>query len=95
MSDFSTNRSGRPYVFPVIHLNGNSRESLQEQYKEARKKLGEAAAAYLDIDFHMRNYYPLGAEKMREAEDQHTEMCAKFNELTHYLDAHLNHLYNK
>lgn len=95
MSDFPTNRSGRPYVFPVIHLNGNSRESLQEQYKEARKKLREAVAAYLDIDFHMRNYYPLGCELMQEADAQHTEMCGHFNDLTHYLDAHLNHLYNE
>ena len=49
---------------PLIHMNGNSRERLTEYYEEAARALREEALQkFNEIDFHPRNYYPLGPEK--------------------------------
>ena len=86
--DYTQDRNGRPYVFPLVHLNGTGKENLQAYYKKAHKALSEAASAFLDIDFHARDYYPLGDDAWMEASRQHREMCAHFNALQHYLEAH-------
>lgn len=79
-------------ILPQINLNGNSRESLLEQYTAAHQKMKEACAAFLDIDFHGRNYQTLPDGSFLQAQEQEKEMCKHYNEICKYLRAHVEHL---
>ena len=80
------------YTFPLIHLNGNSRESLMRDYSNARDRLKEAMEAYCKIDFHARNYYPLADGSFVHAQADHQEHLRKLVEVHEYLSAHVTHL---
>ena len=80
------------FTFPLIHFNGNSRESLLRDYNNARDKLQEAMEAYRRIDFHPRNYYPLAEGSYERALVEHHAHWRKYTEMDEYLTAHVVHL---
>ena len=45
-------------IFPTIHLNGTSKESLLAEYRVAYDKLDEAIEALSKVTIHGRDYYP-------------------------------------
>lgn len=51
---------------PFIHPNGNSKESLQKEAREARKAIAAAQDAIADLTIHERNYYPLGQSGIKQ-----------------------------
>jgi len=79
-------------VFPVIHSNGNSAESLQTEYLEAYRMGLEFKESFYKIDFHMRNYYPLGEKLMIDASESRQEVIKQINNVQDYLLEHLKHL---
>jgi hypothetical protein len=59
-------------VYPTIHLNGTSAETLREDYVNAMRAIQDAIEAVEKIEFHMRDYYvidrawPVALEQHRE-----------------------------
>lgn len=56
---------------PLIHLNGTSRESLEEQVSTAYRAILNAVKALEGMHPNGRDYYPKGAEALVRAEQQH------------------------
>lgn len=82
-------------VLPVIHSNGNSAESLQTEYLEAHRMCLKFKESFYKIDFHMRNYYPLGEELMNDAAESRQEVIKQINSVQDYILQHLEHLANE
>jgi len=79
---------------PLIHMNGNSRERLTEYYEEAARALREEALQkFNEIDFHPRDYYPLGNEAFTQAQAERIEIYKAFQRIQDYLEKHIEHLY--
>ena len=78
---------------PIIHLNGNDGSRLGHQYFEALKALHAFQDAFKDIDFHTRDYYPLGDEAWEKARVQRQLQRENIESLRHYLDAHAGHCF--
>ena len=64
-------------ITPTVHLNGTSREALQEQYREAYSKLGETLVALIAAGPNGRDYYPQGSDVLLIAQREHRERIAK------------------
>lgn len=79
-------------VLPLIHSNGNSAESLQKEYFEAYRKIVQFRETFYKIEFHMRDYYPLGEEMMKDAIASRKEMGVHIERVEDYLKEHLEHL---
>jgi hypothetical protein len=90
MSTPSPDKPGFP--LPLIHLNGNSRESLLTGYTEALRAARDAEEAFRQIDFHPRNYYPLAEGSYVLAADQKQRAQTKLHDVIAYLEAHVHHL---
>lgn len=56
---------------PTIHLNGTSREALQEQIAEACSAIRAAENALIAAQPNARDYYPQGDGAYRRAECEH------------------------
>lgn len=78
---------------PLIHLNGNDGSKLGHQYLEALKVVGQLENAFLFIEFHARDYYPLGDEAWLKARAQREVMHANIRSLRNYLDVHAGHCF--
>ena len=78
---------------PLIHMNGNSGTALGKEYFEASKVLNKFQDAFFAIEFHSRDYYPLGDGAWLKAVEQRKAMHANINSLRHYLDAHAGHCF--
>ena len=79
---------------PLIHMNGNSRERLQEYYENANVALSEEALQKFNaIDFHPRDYYPLGDDAFSEAQAERLKIYEAFATIQNYLETHIEHLY--
>jgi hypothetical protein len=81
-------------TFPLIHLNGNSRESLRDGYIEARRDLQKAINSFYAIDFHARNYYPLPPGSWERASAERDEVRTWLHQAHTYLEQHVEHLNN-
>jgi len=81
-------------TFPLIHLNGNSRESLLDGYNNARRDLQSAINSFYRIDFHSRNYYPLPPGSWDKASAERDEVRAWLHNADTYLEQHIEHLSN-
>lgn len=57
---------------PIVHLNGTSKQYLQEQIETAYSALNAAYDALKKTAPNGRDYYPLGPDAMKRAQDQHT-----------------------
>jgi hypothetical protein len=64
-------------IFPSIHLNGTSAESLLEDYGKAAEALRLAIEAMYVASPNARDYYPQGPEACELAVKEHRERCAK------------------
>lgn len=80
------------WQMPIIHMNGSSAESLMKEYRSALDALQAAIEAFGDIDFNMRDYYPVvGAwEKALSERNQHRQAL---NSAYQYLLDICKHLY--
>jgi hypothetical protein len=79
--------------FPLIHLNGNSGQKLGGQYWEAFQALEKLQEKFSEIQFHARDYYPLGDEAWLKARAQREAMSANINSLRNYLSLHSQHCF--
>jgi hypothetical protein len=80
--------SKKSVVLPMLHLNGTSPETLQEGYLKAYRAINDAIAALNSLEFHSRDYYPIGPDAWtkarREREEQYDQlrsMSVKFMEV--------------
>jgi hypothetical protein len=78
---------------PLIHLNGNSGQKLGNQYFEALKALRQFEEAFEAIEFHSRDYYPLGDEAWLKARAQRQVQWTNIGSIRQYLDAHAGHCF--
>ena len=78
---------------PLIHLNGNDGKTLGLQYWNAFKALQKLEEAFEAIDFHSRDYYPLGDEAWLKARAQRTAQWANITSIRNYLEAHSGHCF--
>jgi hypothetical protein len=79
--------------FPIIHGNGNSGKQLGSQYFEALRALQKFQEAFEKIDFHARDYYPLGDEAWLKARAQRQVQWTNIGSLRNYLDTHAGHCF--
>jgi len=77
-----------PIVLPLIHPNGNDRESLRAQYAKADNHLADARAAFNKIEFHPRDYYPLGQDAIAVSSQARAAIHAAFDIIEAYLEEH-------
>ena len=66
-------------ITPIVHLNGDSRETLGTQWRDFHQALRETLAKIPEC--HARNYYPLGEEKMETAREVQREISATIHTL--------------
>jgi len=78
---------------PLIHMNGNDGSKLGRQYFEALKALQAFEDAFQEIEFHARDYYPLGDEAWLKARAQRQAQWSNIGSLRRYLDAHAGHCF--
>ncbi len=86
------------FPMPLIHMNGNSRETLTNQYEKADFALMSARDWFNAIDFHSRDYYPLdddpySYESYNKALAERHKMLEAFKTIQGYLEKHIAHLY--
>lgn len=81
-------------VFPLIHYNGNSRQSLLDGYINARRDLQKAIDSFYAIDFHRRNYYPLRDGSWEIASTERNQIREGLHKAQQYLELHIEHLNN-
>jgi uncharacterized membrane protein YccC len=58
-------------IAPSIHLNGTSRETLQEQLRTAVEATGDAIRALNEAAPNGRDYYPQGPDAIVQAVREH------------------------
>lgn len=73
-------------VIPLIHMNGNSKDKLAKQYRDAYLALDEAIYLFNQIEFHPRDYYPLEAGAWDKAVEERGEVKAAFMTIKDYLN---------
>lgn len=74
---------------PIIHLNGNSKKALSEQYLEALRKLDNALDAMRGIDFHPRDYYVKGDEYFHQARAEREDAFKALKQTMNYVELNL------
>ena len=79
-------------TFPVIHMNGSDEESLRRRYNDLFCAVSNAQAKLLDVDFHQRDYYPLGEEAWQKAYSERIEVCEAMNKVYQYAASHMHRL---
>ena len=77
-----------PLVLPVIHPNGNDLETLRSQYANADNHLADARAAFNKIEFHPRDYYPLGQDAIAVSSAGRAAIHAAFDMIEAHLEEH-------
>ena len=80
-------------TFPLFHMNGNSPEVLGKEYFEAAKAFNHFTEKFFDIEFHSRDYYPMGPEAFENALAKRYEIKSYFSRIRNYLDAHASHCF--
>jgi hypothetical protein len=79
--------------FPLIHMNGNDGNRLGGQYYEALKALNTFEEMFSKIEFHQRDYYPLGDEAWLKARAQRQVQWTNIGSLKKYLEIHADHCF--
>lgn len=82
-------------IIPLIHMNGNSKEVLEKQYRAADMALGEAIYKFNEIEFHPRDYYPLEEGSWDKAVEERNEVQAAFKLIQDYLEEIRMGIYNQ
>lgn len=73
--------------FPVVHLNGTSRNTLLEGYSAASDAIYDAMQKVRKIEFNGRDYYPKGPSSFERARDQFHAALKKLEEAREYFTA--------
>jgi hypothetical protein len=81
-------------TMPFFHLNGSSAERLTEGYSSAYERLNEFVNYFNEIEFHPRDYYPLGDGEWLKAFKERDQIRNKISEIRQYLEAHIDHCYD-
>lgn len=79
-------------VFPLIHLNGSSRERRLKNYIDARRDVQRAIRSFLEIDFHRRDYYLLAEGSWEVAQAERAAILENLWGVHRYLESHIEHL---
>lgn len=66
---------------PIIHLNGTSANALFEDHATALASIRQARQDISGIEFHSRDYYPLGNQAWSIAREERNEMLRKLDEV--------------
>jgi hypothetical protein len=72
-------------IIPLIHMNGNSKAALAAQYENADSALYDAVEKFNAIEFHPRDYYPLGDGSWDQATMERAEVQAAFRLIQDYI----------
>ena len=81
-------------IFPTIHMNGTSAESLVDQNRAAWNALRSAVEALDAAAPNGRDYYPQGDHAIGEAMREHTERVKPLLKAMRELDAIAEHIYD-
>jgi flavin-binding protein dodecin len=82
-----TEKTAAATVFPTVHLNGTSKESLMSQYSNASKALRKAYDAMQEIEVHDRDYYVQGDNAGSDARKEHTRRLKALSDVFDELQA--------
>ena len=78
---------------PCIHMGGSDENSLRRQYNDLFCAVSDAQVKLLhDIDFHKRDYYPLGELVWSEANLEREEVKEAMNTVYQYARQHMHFL---
>ena len=81
------------FPLPSIHLNGSSRESLQNGYESAYRATSAAIEAFADNGFNARDYYVQGPEAYTQARVERDKHLTALCDALSYLELHMEDLY--
>ena len=73
-------------ILPTIHLNGTSKEQLLAPWHTTVHLLQKAQKSLQEAAPNGRDYYPQGAEAMRQAEAEHLTRMMRLEQLIKELD---------
>ena len=79
--------------FPFIHMNGNSGTALSKQYFNALTHLLKFEEEFYKIEFHARDYYPLGDQAFEKARAERELVKARIAHIRTYLELHAAHCF--
>lgn len=68
-------------IFPTIHLNGTSKDSLLEALEEAHAAIREAQKKLSECAPNGRDYYPQGPGVIYKAQDEHRARQQKLEDV--------------
>ncbi len=81
------------YTMPCIHMGGSDENSLRRQYQELFEAVSDVQVKLLyDVDFHKRDYYPLGELVWSEANLEREEVKEAMNTVYQYARQHMHFL---
>lgn len=77
-------------TFPVIHSNGSDETRLRRQYNKLFCAISDAKMKLdYEIDFHERDYYPLGEDAWQKALAERNEMIKCLAKVYQYARSHM------
>jgi len=85
----------KEHHYPLIHMNGNDGQVLLEEYQKAMDAAITLRDAFSKIEFHPRDYYPLGADHYDNAKTQRLEVIKMLNDIDGYLTGHAINIYEQ
>lgn len=71
---------------PTIHMNGTGKDSLLEDYENARTAVEAAVEALRKIECNARDYYQQGPEAWEKARTQHYDRIGKLTAVAEELE---------
>jgi hypothetical protein len=80
-------------TFPSFHLNGNSPETLGNEYFAALQALGDFERKFYAVEFHQRDYYTLPPENWSKAIEERDEIKKSISKIRQYLEALTAHCF--
>tara|TARA_R110001592_G_scaffold31455_1_gene110842 strand:+ start:1353 stop:1652 length:300 start_codon:yes stop_codon:yes gene_type:complete len=76
-------------TLPLIHLNGSGEKALLRQYKDLFEAVSKAQEAFEVVEFHSRDYYPLGDVQWEKARDERIHVLEQLQLVYKYSSDHL------
>jgi len=82
-------------TLPLIHLNGSGEKALLRQYKDLFEAVSKAQEAFEVVEFHSRDYYPLGDVQWEKARAERLHVFEAMQLVYKYSMDHLIYLQTK
>lgn len=79
-------------IKPFIHLNGSGKNLLEKNWMGVYTQVRNLEDALCEAHPHGRDYYPLGADAYRQAEEEHMELRKALDIIRKYTNDMLEHL---